>query len=83
MAPNQILAILGPVYPLLFLICIKYLVTNIRCMIKLFADNSSLYVVVDNADSSACLLNADLEQIELHKWSKQRLLSLTSPKRNV
>lgn len=47
-------------------------------MVKLFADDTSLYIVVDNADTSACLLNTDLEKI--HKWSKQWLVSFNPTK---
>ena len=49
------------------------MVINIKCMIKLFADDTSLYIVVDNPDTSAVLLNNDLDQI--NKWSRQWLVS--------
>ena len=64
--------------PLLFLIYINDLVINIKCMIKLFADDKSLYIVVDNPDTSAVLLNNDLDQI--NKWSRQWLVSFNPAK---
>lgn len=42
---------------------INDLVTNIKCMAKHFADDTPLYIVVYNADTSVCLPNNDLEQI--------------------
>ena len=68
-------SILGP---LLFLIYIDDLVINIKCMIKLFADDTSLYIAVDNPDTSAVLLNNDLDQI--NKWSWQWLVSFNPAK---
>ena len=64
--------------PLLFLIYINDLVININCMIKLFADDTSLYIVVDNPDTSAFLLNHDLDQF--NKWSRQWLVSFNPAK---
>ena len=50
----------------------------IKCMIKLFADDTSLYIVVDNSDTSAVLLNNALDQI--NKWSRQWLVSFNPAK---
>ena len=52
-------SILGP---LLFLIFIKDIVTEIEFSIRLFADDTSLFIVVDDPDVAAELLDADLEK---------------------
>ena len=57
-------SILGP---LLFVSCINDIVINIGCSIRLFADDTSLYIVVECPNTAARLLNADLETI--FKWA--------------
>lgn len=42
---------------------INDLVTDIKCMARHLADDTPLYIVVYNADTSVCLPNNDLEQI--------------------
>ena len=49
--------------PLLFLIYINDIVRNIGVSIRLFADDTSLYIVVDSPLSSAAILNTDLNTI--------------------
>ena len=55
--------------PLLFLIYINDLSENIHSGIKLFADDSSLYVKVRNVEEAHASLTTDLETISL--WANQ------------
>ena len=49
--------------PLLFLIFINDIVNDIGSNIRLFADDTSLNIIVDNPQTSAETLNADLEKV--------------------
>ena len=55
--------------PLLFLIYINDIVNNIESVIKLFADDTSLSLQLNNPDSRAEILNHDLEQ--MNEWAKK------------
>ena len=52
--------------PLLFLIFINDIVNNIQSNIRLFADDTSLYIIVENPNTAALTLNSDLGTI--HHW---------------
>ena len=60
-------SILGP---LLFILYINDMVNDIHCGIRLFADDTSLYIVVDTPNNAARLMNTDLEKITIwsNKW---------------
>jgi hypothetical protein len=48
--------------PLLFLLFINDIVIYIKASIKLFADDTSLYVTVDTPQNAADIINRDLEK---------------------
>ena len=68
-------SILGP---LLFLLYKYDIVVDIRSSIRLFADDTSLYIIVDNPDHAAQLLNADQEKIT--KWAETWLVKFNPGK---
>jgi hypothetical protein len=55
--------------PLLFLIFINDIVQDIDAQINLFADDTSLYLVVDDPIETAETLNGDLDKF--HIWSEK------------
>ena len=65
--------------PYLFLLYINDIVRNIRTNIRLFADDTSLYTVIENEDSIH-LLNEDLRQISI--WADTWLIILNPAKTN-
>ena len=68
-------SILGP---LLFLLFINDIVVDIGSNIRLFADDTSLYMVVDNPDTAAELLNLDINKIMT--WAKKWLVTFNPVK---
>ena len=59
--------------PLLFLICINDLSDDLSTTVKLFADDTSLFSIVQNVSTSASHLNNDL--IKLSNWAFQWKMS--------
>ena len=57
---------------LLFKIVINDIVQDIDAQIKLFADDTNLYLVVDDPIETAKTLNGDLDKI--HIWSEKWLV---------
>lgn len=68
-------SILGP---LLFLIFINDIVCDINSSIRLFADDTSLYIIVENPQNAAIVLNSDLDTIS--KWASNWLVDFNPSK---
>jgi hypothetical protein len=65
--------------PLLFLIFINDLTYVIRhCKIRLFADDTCLYIEVDDPEQAADALNSDLANIQT--WADRWLITFSPPK---
>ena len=68
-------SILGP---LLFLLYVNDIVKNIGSNIRLFADDTSLFIIVDNPTTAGLCLNSDLEN--LSRWAAIWLVTFNPSK---
>ena len=64
--------------PLLFLLYINDIVTDIHSSVRLFADDTSLYIIVDDPTDAAEQLNIDLETI--NRWAETWLVKFNPSK---
>ena len=64
--------------PLLFLVYINDIVNELQAHVRLFADDTSLYIVVENPNNAAITLNNDLSFIST--WSDDRLVNFNATK---
>ena len=64
--------------PLLFLLYISDIVNDIGANIRLFADDTSLFIIVDDPETAAECLNADLSRIS--NWADTWLVSFNPTK---
>ena len=64
--------------PLLFLLYINDIVEDIDSSIRLFADDTSLFIIVASPLQAAEQLYSDLQKI--HRWATKRLVSLNPEK---
>ena len=58
-------SVLGPLF---FLVYINDLVDNVHCDVRMFADDTSLFSVVNEVNRTAEDLNRDLETVRLWAW---------------
>ena len=68
-------SILGPFF---FLIFINDIVLEVNCNIKLFADDTSIYVIINNPLIGAEKLNENLSKV--HAWSEKWLIKFKPSK---
>ena len=64
--------------PLLFLIYINDIVDNINCDVRLFADDKSLFSIVNDATQTALKISEDLDKIK--KWALQWKMEFNADK---
>ena len=69
-------AVLGPLLFLVFIDDIVHIIQN--CQIRLFADDTCLFITVDNRAEAAEMINLDLANIE--DWSREWLVNFSAPK---
>ena len=69
----------GPILgPLLFLIYINDIVNELRASVRLFADDTSLYIIVENPNTAAITLNNDFDYIT--SWACYWLFNFVAAK---
>ena len=64
--------------PLLFLIYVNDITILTRSSMTLFADDTTLYIEIDNQNDTSAILNDDLENIQQWAYSNLALLQKQS-----
>lgn len=64
--------------PLLFIVYINDLADVVDCNIKMFADDTCLYIEVDNPENAASTLSRNLENVS--QWANQWLVTFNASK---
>ena len=64
--------------PLLFFIFINDIVVDLDTNVRLFADDTSLYIIVDTPVNAALKLNSDL--LKIHNWATRWLVTFNPSK---
>ena len=64
--------------PLLFLVYINDIVDNLSCKVKLFADDTTLYVTFENQNTANAILNENIKHIV--EWATQWLVTFSPSK---
>lgn len=64
--------------PLLFLVFINDIVDEVNCNIKLFADDTSIFAIVENPLVASISLNSDMSRI--HRWADRWLVNFNPNK---
>ena len=65
--------------PCYFLLYINDIVTDIGSNIRLFADDTSLYIIVDNPNTAAEIINSDL--VKISNWARAWLVDFNAAKK--
>ena len=64
--------------PLLVILYINDIVREIHCGVRLFADDTSLYIIVNTPENAALKMNSDLDKIT--RWSNKWLVTFSPTK---
>ena len=72
-------SVLGPLLFLIFINDITHVIRN--CKIRLFADDTCLFIEVDDPEEAAQALNDDLDR--LNKWAIDWKVKFSPPKRRI
>ena len=64
--------------PLLFLIYVNDMVKEVSCGVKLFADDTLMYIIVDNPELTTVELNRNMDK--LNQWEQQWLVTFNATK---
>jgi len=68
--------------PLLFLVFINDIVNEVNaCNVRLFADDTCIFLEVDNREETAVIINENLQKID--SWANKWLINFSAPKTKV